>query len=370
MPQRILFLILLFSSLHLTAQKSVIAATDTLTIRPKPPVLFKVNGKDGGLITESESMVWNFIYAGFGPGFTKDGIVFSVTGYEVNFYSLHNSYSVQRKSCIIDDSIKGIIRKLDGIFTIVFTNFKYKNNYDKDTLVSNSRVTFQCKKSDIATTILNEKEPESDRVEQDALTIYTYNGSRVNNKKNGLWLTFLNANSGIKIAETLFQMDVILEEREYYNTGILLMETKYNHAQSIASIKTYYTNGQLCYSGNYRVDNQHRAFLLNYNGSFNGDEIFYDNTTSKSNQDTYNKAFQHYTPQKALIGIWEFYYSNGKLAAKGKFDYHFEESDGHSSEGNTVTREAEWNYYHPDGELIHTVNYIRGQTMKEVFYSH
>ncbi len=77
MPQRILFLILLFSSLHLTAQKSVIAATDTLTIRPKPPVLFKVNGKDGGLITESESMVWNFIYAGFGPGFTKDGIVFN-----------------------------------------------------------------------------------------------------------------------------------------------------------------------------------------------------------------------------------------------------------------------------------------------------
>ncbi len=71
-----------------------------------------------------------------------------------------------------------------------------------------------------------------------------------------------------------------------------------------------------------------------------------------------------------LFGEWKFYYKDGKLAAKGPFNYTLDSAaldDGYSYY-YTISRIGTWEYYHPSGYVFHKASYENGKTVVESFY--
>ncbi len=348
----------------------LISRSDTLwlhkqefMIRPTPYLSPSVNGKEGGYITKEEMEAWNFLDVSFGlefPGIEYD-IVVSSKKYLKQFHKFNQEINDTLKDAFVelvkDDKI--------GFINISFTDPQTKRTREIPDL------WFTVSNGGIEQTIYNKYTKKADSLknfEYFSGAGYKYSGKKAGSKKDGLWTTYESGCCGVKIAETLYRMDSIIEEKQYYCNGILMSKTKYNAADTSAYLITYFPNGAKCYEGSYKVNPSLDFHISGFDGTENKDYFLNDTAAVPSDQTYTNSKI----PPKMVFGEWKFYYKDGKPAAKGNFNYVLESSpidEENNSYFYTVARVGTWQYFHPTGYVFHKSSYDNGKTVVESFYN-
>ncbi len=300
-------------------------------IRPRPPVFFTINGKEGGGITMSELMVWNFVNVSYGPTFSKDGYMLTVLEYDIVCESRNEIVKIHKKSSAIGDSMRIVLSKLDNDASISFYNFKYKEVssgkiYDVSSVLTFTLFGEPTIENTIYQPLVKFKKNEQEEIYRQG-SIYQYIGHWVGDKKDGLWVTQSRKCPDKKVGETIYHLDTILKETQYYSHGAILCETKFIYKDTTAYLTTYYDNGKICYQGKYKVDYSHGTVMEFYNGAYDVD-YFYNDTTFKTAHDPFEIMYDKKVLLKPLFGEWKFYYPNGTLAAKGYFISRLQVADG------------------------------------------